>query len=811
MDTTAVDPRQFLAMVQGIYRLFRVATFHQLTNDAIDVAIGQCLESLRPLVNSGHGLTLLFARETVIVNGQLLQAPPDIYALAMEFGEFLHAADVNSLSVGREVEEADLRSLLVFFNERKSLLLQLDLSEEDADALDDTELARPAKHTIIPDDKGYISPSIRLRTIAERFLLGLEDPTLSAFERIMLTYALATLVIRRLGEATARGQFEVPAYFKRVARQLAQVNYVERPRILDIIVTQHLEDDEAKRAVNSAILTVAMARLLTRNDTVLSRVCLTTMLLGMGRYRPAALEEALTGRERALATAAVHIGSGRLRGDSVERALVSFESISLLEGLPGDIVYSQHEPPTIDAYLTMTARRFIDRLTDHRSAGRPISMDLVVERMRREVDSDVARICLDLLVSALSLLPRGSAVELDNGHRGIVTRAGARPSAFDRPRVRLYLDASGRRLDDPIEVDLGDDADWTRYGGVTRMLTAPGAILEAARRTDWADAFAWDAERARVVDALSTRLDEADARVTAAATRAAASAVSDADDAPEFHPAPTDEFDVARHSGVHEITGSFRARAHTTGRHPILTGNHEFADRPRSSARRRPGSGDHEFADRPRSSLRRATGESGEREIIERTSTGTRHRTATPANAPRRVASAASATLRADSPTDDRRSAELSRRGAQHSDELDGLLASYLEPGADPAVEQAAAPAPAASAPTRHAETTPAAGSEASDFERGAGTGIRRRRTTTMQPVATPLKPTQPEPAHEAGDTEAEAGREDASGRRARRARRNMTSQMAAVATPGTAPSPAGSSENLDDLLRGFVDDDAGD
>ena len=49
METGRLDPLLVQGIIQSLYRLFRVGTFHSLDNEAIDISIGATLGSLRKL------------------------------------------------------------------------------------------------------------------------------------------------------------------------------------------------------------------------------------------------------------------------------------------------------------------------------------------------------------------------------------------------------------------------------------------------------------------------------------------------------------------------------------------------------------------------------------------------------------------------------------------------------------------------------------------------------------------------------------------------------------------------------------------
>jgi len=486
---TRIDPERFVEMVQAIYRLFRVATFHRVDNEAVGRAIETCRRAMHAFADQGQGLTLLFARDTVIVNGQLLQAPPDVYELAMEFGRFLTASGRNSFYIGADVGDDELRSLLGFFRERRAGAEEVDPQYE-------------------PDARGYLTPNIRLRWIRDELLVGLEDPRLTAFERVMLTYALAARVIRRLLDEVSGDRPEIPSFFKRVARQLALVDYASRPRVLDVTVGRHDGRDPARVGVDSAIVATAMARRLTRDERVLARVALTAMTLDLGDERPKVDGVGTVDPSDPISTAVMHLRSGRLRSDAIDRTAVAFEARALISRRRASEVYQQRLYPSLEAFVVATARRFVEYLAAA-STDENLPIDRAVESVRDFADTDEGLICADLLVAALTLVPRGTPVQLVSGHKAVVIAAAERPSLFELPQVVVVLDADDRPMQ-PVTVDLAaDEAAREKYGGVDRVLQNPGDLIRGVieRVPGGAIELEWRARREGAIRQYRERLE----------------------------------------------------------------------------------------------------------------------------------------------------------------------------------------------------------------------------------------------------------------------------------------------------------------
>ncbi len=489
METGSLDPRLIQAIVRSLYRLFRVGTFHFLDNDAVTIATEDTLRAMRSLeAFESEGITLVFAEETCIVNGQLLRAPPDIYESAMNFSRFLDQIDVNAISIGKAVGQEDLRSLLALFVAKAK-----------------------SEHAGLVDDDGWISTHIRLRLINPNLLLGLEDDRLTQLERVLLTYALSVLVIRRLFHSIREGGFDLAGYFKRMARQLSTVNYAERPVVFDVIIARHLQPDIAKLSVNSAILAVAMTRRLTDHEMVLSRICMAALLLDVGRHRAATVDKDF---DLPRNTAIIHMAMGDLRGDSIERTLITYEAQSLLGGSPARGIYDVGTLPSIDAYIIATSRRFTDLVTQGRhEEGRSLqlSTDGAIEQLHREATTELGHYCIDLLVDAIGLIPRGAIVELASGWRGVVLASGPNPTAYAHPTVRLVYDERGRRVEASSVVLHTGDADAERHAPVMRVLHRPDPYLRQVQNEVAGELITWIESRQRSEQEVRVWLDEEEA------------------------------------------------------------------------------------------------------------------------------------------------------------------------------------------------------------------------------------------------------------------------------------------------------------
>lgn len=461
MEAGRLDPISIQRTLKQIYRLFRVGTFHQINNDAIRAVIDETRAILDEIRREDvKEVTLLFDGETVLVNSQMLRASREVYETSREFGTFLDGRGVNLLSLSTSANSQDLQELVAFF---------LDPSQK-------------------PSLEGEVrlSERVTLRRVEPGMLVGFEDEGLHPVERVLLVYALTVLVLRRLHESVMAEEYSLAGYFKRLARQIAQINYAERPVVLDVILASHLSTDDAKRTANAAIIAAAMVRQTGVSEGTTARVVMTTLMSGVGTARQrshyfdgsdplSALLHPISESDRRQepdGAAAAVIRLGTLRGEAALRSIVVRDARARLQGDADGAWQSLFE-----SRVVATARSFIDRLTSAAIAQR--SPGLVLEALRAEAADALDHLCLDLLTNGIRIYPAGTSVELSSGWLALVLEAPSKPSEFDRPTVLLCHGPSAAATD-AREVNLVE-REHAALGHVKRIAEVPTPVMDRLR------------------------------------------------------------------------------------------------------------------------------------------------------------------------------------------------------------------------------------------------------------------------------------------------------------------------------------------
>jgi curved DNA-binding protein CbpA len=460
-------------VVQNLYRLLKVAQLHALDNMAVRrqlEATAACLADYT--LRAGEGVTLFFARGVVFFGGEPLKAPRAVYDSAIELAEIIERLGGSEIAFAPNISLADLRAFV------QAVVKTL---RDAGTRFDDFEL-----------------PRVRVRAVSDAALLrGIDAEHLEPEARIVRTYASAVVILRRFFEELGAGEIRLPKRIKRVAQSLVDLSAGRTPAFLGVTAVRNANHDDAGRAVNAAILAVAMARQLTSDKLVLTRVAMSAMLHDVGRpraIRGMRLEgdddggpvAARIGDEAELAmpagTVAMLTALGRVNEPSIVRTVVAYEALWLRREASLGPVHRGLRPPTLHARIVALAHAYNALLTPApgEPSRSPWEAQLTLEQEAQSSGSAAARTVLRLLTAALGAAPPGTLLQLSSGEIAVVIGGGA------RPRVQIVLDAQGGIPDATTELVMGDDARTV----VKVVGSDPTFAARHARSTAEADAHA---------------------------------------------------------------------------------------------------------------------------------------------------------------------------------------------------------------------------------------------------------------------------------------------------------------------------------
>ncbi len=438
-------------VVVAIYRMAKLAQLHDLQNQAFLRQLDQGHAIVQDYcLRSGMNVNILFAHKAIFVAGQLMKGSRAIYDMASELGDILDWCGGAELTVTRDAS----RDHLFMFSE----------------AIRQGMRNERGRGVQLPTN------TVRLRPVTEAARLrGLEIERLPDDQRTVRMYASAVVVMRRFFDDLQASRYVLPRRIKRIAQSLVDLSEGSNVSFLGVTEARNANHDEAGRAVNSAILAVAMARELEADRAQLSQIAMAAMMHDVGRPRAMSLgsgganargggsdmpmptmmtlsedqEDRLPG-----GTAAVLTALGRLNEPTIGRTVVAFEALWQRRQRWIGPIYRGARTPTLHARLVWVARRYNDLVTPEPGLEPPTPYT-AIGTLFEELTDPADRTVLQLLVAALGIIPVGTVVQLSTGEMAeVIARRGEGP--LDQPMVRLLAPngapaagAAGR-----VEIDL---------------------------------------------------------------------------------------------------------------------------------------------------------------------------------------------------------------------------------------------------------------------------------------------------------------------------------------------------------------------
>ena len=431
-------------VILAVFRMLKNSLVHSLNNDAVRQTNHETHGIIRDFAETVGGyVSITYIEDTIFVCGQLLRASRSIYESAMEVGKLLDVAGVSELSFTNAVKEEDLLKLCEAFSvslrdpQRREVLLKAKLDNIAVRALDSTLQSQ--------DD----------------------DDDLPAMEKTLRAYASALVVMRQFLKKVAQGKTVLPHRVKRIAQRLVTLAEGDEGAMLAMTTMANAHRDDAGRAVQAAILSILVARKLTRTRSVLSQMAMAALMADVGRVRVAghngvqqlvSLADDVEAAVPAL-TSSLCISTGGVNLQNALRTITAYETAYLERQHLLGPVYKRTLSPMVQSKIVHLVRELLERMAprDQSRAMSPLDALAAVSQLK-----GIDEITYKLLVQTVGVMPTGTVVEFETGEWGIVVGPSKHRRAVGRPRIKLVTDRSGQVFAKPKEIDLGDSSEGAR-------------------------------------------------------------------------------------------------------------------------------------------------------------------------------------------------------------------------------------------------------------------------------------------------------------------------------------------------------------
>ena len=454
-----------------LFRLFKLSTMHDLANQAVERSIehGEKQFQLFFRDSDDEAVVILFAGTNIFVNGQPLRASRATYETIKELGNQLESIGFNELRLGQTTSSHDIYEMLTYFVKAKG-----------------TKSSSPSVE---------LTNNVRFQYVDPSFLLGEDEDVARGNETIARPYTSSLVILRRMHEAVQGSEYDLAHILKRIAQTIVMYADKDPTALLKAMIPKPNSTDRAAIALHSAIIAATMTRIITRDPIQLLNVAYAGLLIETASTRISAenadddpfamlADDGLSDEEIARmpsSGALVNVLMTGLFNRSVERVQLLYEALWLSQPGTNFRPYEGKLNPSMAAIILATSYKFQRARAFDMNQSRSTPLDDVIDELTRTKRFRAELLCIKLLCSCLGIFPRGSAVELTSGWRGVVVRNHEHTSLFERPHVLLLQDPKGN----PRErlVDLGAlDAETLRFGKVLRPLHEPNEHIRRAQQ-----------------------------------------------------------------------------------------------------------------------------------------------------------------------------------------------------------------------------------------------------------------------------------------------------------------------------------------
>ncbi len=450
-----MDPARRLRLADDFVRRFaaalRATQLYAPTHPLVHRAFDAFTESTTGLLVDDPAVTLGLIGQEIIV-GDL-----PIPKASESFGEMirrLKRLGIERIAVDRGVPPDQLRTLVLALSHPERRVGEAAPGAEPADAL-----AALAALTHIRVGRIQVDEGI--------------DASAADMETIRRLYVDASNVAEQVWESARMDGTADPRQARDLIESLSQAVSQNRTALIALTALKEYDNYTFTHMVNVAILTMAQARAIGIDGTLLREFGLAGLMHDIGKVQtPTEIlrkPDRLTDAEMAIMRRHVIDGAEILRRTPELPAIapvVAFEHHLRRDGTGYPIGVTR---TTLNlATMLCSISDVYDAMRSQRAYQGSLPTERIIEVMRQSDGQQFDQHLVRRFTQLMGIYPPGNLVALDDGAIAVVLQVHA-PDPY-RPRVRVIIDPAGRRLSTPVDVNLFDlPAD----GAQARRIVAP--------------------------------------------------------------------------------------------------------------------------------------------------------------------------------------------------------------------------------------------------------------------------------------------------------------------------------------------------
>ncbi|MBK8011275.1 MAG: hypothetical protein IPK13_07980 [Deltaproteobacteria bacterium] len=447
------------ALVLQLHMVLRTMRIHDPNNRALLVATENLRETINTLWAVLHGVVRLqFVEGVVYLNDLRVR----LDGLAREQVDFLQAEferrGLGGLGFSRPVDTASLREFLSAFS-------------RPIESKEDVQQMKESLHQMKDLALELLGPKAFSENAREEQELHVDRKTFA-----LQTYAKSIVAVRDFVSAMQADKPESGGRLRllRIVQDLVDIAAERVNFLIKLAAIKTAHDYPYNHAANTCVISIVLGKALGIERLALVDLGLAALLADVAF---ALLPPELLDRERELSEAErleVHdcmvrqvrslLGDGQITRGLIHRIVVAYEHHRPYF----DPATRRRGQSHIFSRIVAVADAF-DALTTRRPWREGYAPDEALRILVKQAGTQYDPVVVRVLVNLMGLYPLGTVVRLESGEVGIVYHNSNRPEAYDKPWIRLVLDASGASVKRTTIIDLS--AEQARDAGTQRRIT----------------------------------------------------------------------------------------------------------------------------------------------------------------------------------------------------------------------------------------------------------------------------------------------------------------------------------------------------
>jgi HD-GYP domain-containing protein (c-di-GMP phosphodiesterase class II) len=418
-------------LVMQLGTVIRTSRIHDASNQALLIASEKLKDTINTLWAALNTVRLQFVEEMVYLNDVRLRIDPGTMKHVRSLREDLAVHGLGGLDFQRPVDSAALRDFLI-------LLAKQPESEQDYDRLKQA----------LSDMKDLALDLLGEKTFADGSAPG--EIRIDKKTFALQTYAKAVVASRQAHELIARGEDPLSSRLSatRIAQDLIDIATDRVNFLLKLGAIRAVDEYAHNHAANTCVLSLVIGKSLNIDRLQLVDLGTSALFADAGfalvpreqldRAEEFSEEERVEIRRAMSRGIRALVGPGRVNTSVMRRVIVAYEHhMPYLDPETGEPA-----PSHLFSRIVAVADAY-DALTTKRPWREGFPPDEALRILHKEAGTRFDPAIVKILTNLVGLYPLGSGVRLDTGEVAVVYHNSNEPALFEKPWVRVVVDAAG--------------------------------------------------------------------------------------------------------------------------------------------------------------------------------------------------------------------------------------------------------------------------------------------------------------------------------------------------------------------------------